>query len=138
VLDLPAGLRAALGGELGALMPLQGPAGLGTYEAGVWAGAAWHAGVAGEHLASRAGVAELAGAALAVHALWLATGLVAAAFAALATRLLPPPARLAGAEQAPLAASPSPVAPAAGVVQCTSCPAPELAAPIADDQPLPR
>lgn len=138
VLDLPTGLRAALGGELGALMPLQGPAGLGTYEAGVWAGAAWHAGLAGDHLASRAGVAELAGAALAVHALWLATGLVAAAFAALATRLLPAPARRAGAELAPSTASPSPVTPAAGVVQCTSGAAPEPAAPPADDQPLPR
>jgi len=30
------GLQAALGGELMALLPLQGPAGLGTYEAGVW------------------------------------------------------------------------------------------------------
>lgn len=29
-------LAAALGGELAALMPVQGPAGLGTYEAGVW------------------------------------------------------------------------------------------------------
>jgi hypothetical protein len=138
VLDLPTGLRAALGGELGALMPLQGPAGLGTYEAGVWAGAAWHAGLAGEHLASRAGVAELAGAALAVHALWLATGLVAAALAALATRLLPAPVRRAGTELAPSTASPSPVTPAAGVVQCTSGAAPEPAVPPADDQPLPR
>lgn len=138
VLDLPTGLRAALGGELGALMPLQGPAGLGTYEAGVWAGAAWHDGLAGSQFTSRTAVAELAGAALAVHALWLATGLVAAAFAALATRLLPAPARRAGAELAPSTASPSPVTPAAGVVQCTSGAAPEPAAPPADDQPLPR
>ncbi|MEY2688845.1 MAG: hypothetical protein RL375_3043 [Pseudomonadota bacterium] len=149
VLDLPTGLRAALGGELGALMPLQGPAGLGTYEAGVWAGAAWHAGLAGEPLTDRAGVAELAGAALAVHALWLATGLVAAAFAALATRLLPPSAKrvaalatpgqaAAGSEQASSTAPPSPVTPAAGVVQCTSGAAPEPAAPSADDQPQPR
>lgn len=29
-------LSAALGGELAALIPVQGPAGLGTYEAGVW------------------------------------------------------------------------------------------------------
>ncbi|MBK6851498.1 MAG: flippase-like domain-containing protein [Burkholderiales bacterium] len=138
VLDLPTGLRAALGGELGALMPLQGPAGLGTYEAGVWAGAAWHDGLAGSQFTSRTAVAELAGAALAVHALWLATGLVAAAFAALATRLLPAPVRRAGAELAPSTAPPSPVTPAAGVVQCTSGAAPEPAAPPADDQPLPR
>lgn len=30
------GMQGALGGELMALLPLQGPAGLGTYEAGVW------------------------------------------------------------------------------------------------------
>jgi hypothetical protein len=34
--SLLTGLQAALGGELMALLPLQGPAGLGTYEAGVW------------------------------------------------------------------------------------------------------
>lgn len=33
---------AALGGELAAVVPLQGPAGFGTYEAGVWAGMATH------------------------------------------------------------------------------------------------
>jgi hypothetical protein len=93
VVDLPAGLRGALGGELGALMPLQGPAGLGTYEAGVWAGAAWHgAGVDGR-FTSATSVAALAGAALAVHALWLATGLVAAAVAAVWPRLLRLPPR---------------------------------------------
>ena len=31
-------LRGALAGELSALLPITGPAGLGTYEAGVWAG----------------------------------------------------------------------------------------------------
>jgi Lysylphosphatidylglycerol synthase TM region len=31
----------ALGGELAAVVPLQGPAGFGTYEAGVWAAMAW-------------------------------------------------------------------------------------------------
>jgi uncharacterized membrane protein YbhN (UPF0104 family) len=31
-------LRGALTGELSALLPLTGPAGLGTYEAGVWTG----------------------------------------------------------------------------------------------------
>jgi hypothetical protein len=94
VVDLPAGLRGALGGELGALSPLQGPAGLGTYEAGVWAGAAWHGAVgSGGGGAGAAGVAELAGAALAVHALWLVTGLVAAAVAAVLPRLLGLPTR---------------------------------------------
>lgn len=33
-------LAGALGGELAAVVPLQGPAGFGTYEAGVWAGLA--------------------------------------------------------------------------------------------------
>jgi hypothetical protein len=94
VVDLPAGLRGALGGELGALSPLQGPAGLGTYEAGVWAGAAWHgAGAGGASATSATAMAELAGAALAVHALWLATGLVAAAVAAVLPRLLGIPTR---------------------------------------------
>ena len=35
-LDPRQSLAAALGGELAALLPLQGPGGLGTYEAGVW------------------------------------------------------------------------------------------------------
>ena len=34
----------ALGGELAAIVPLQGPAGFGTYEAGVWAAMAWLSG----------------------------------------------------------------------------------------------
>jgi hypothetical protein len=121
VVDLPAGLRGALGGELGALMPLQGPAGLGTYEAGVWAGAAWHAGGAatgaasgaatgatGGRLMSAAAMAELAGAALAVHALWLATGLLAAACAAVLPRLLRLPVRRPQAEPAGAGRSASP------------------------------
>ena len=33
-----AGWAGALGGELAAVVPIQGPAGFGTYEAGVWAG----------------------------------------------------------------------------------------------------
>jgi len=37
-LDTLQTLRGALAGELSALLPLTGPAGLGTYEAGVWAG----------------------------------------------------------------------------------------------------
>lgn len=39
-LPLDIALRAALGGELGGVQPLQPPAGLGAYEAGVWL-AAW-------------------------------------------------------------------------------------------------
>lgn len=39
-LPLLVGLQGALGGELAALLPIQGPSGLGTYEAGVWAGVA--------------------------------------------------------------------------------------------------
>ena len=37
---LATGWAGALGGELAAVVPLQGPAGFGTYEAGVWAGSA--------------------------------------------------------------------------------------------------
>jgi hypothetical protein len=36
--DLAQAWSGALGGELAAVVPLQGPAGFGTYEAGVWAG----------------------------------------------------------------------------------------------------
>jgi uncharacterized membrane protein YbhN (UPF0104 family) len=61
--------RGALGGELAGALPLQGPAGLGTYEAGVWVGAKlWHA-----------EAPQIAAAALAVHAFSLAVSLVAAA-----------------------------------------------------------
>ncbi|WP_158235655.1 lysylphosphatidylglycerol synthase domain-containing protein [Limnohabitans sp. G3-2] len=35
-LGMPASVSAALGGEIAALLPLQGPASLGTYETGVW------------------------------------------------------------------------------------------------------
>lgn len=77
--DLPllSALRAALGGELAGVQPLQGPAGLGTYEAGVW-------------LASRAGAdaqSRVVAAALAVHAFSLAVALGAAALA----QLIPAP-----------------------------------------------
>ena len=64
-------LRAALGGELAGVQPLQGPAGLGTYEAGIW-------------LASGAPAqaqATVVAAALAVHAFSLAVALGAAALA---------------------------------------------------------
>jgi uncharacterized membrane protein YbhN (UPF0104 family) len=65
--------RAALGGELAGVQPLQPPAGLGTYEGGVWlaAGAAPDA------------VGLVVSAALAVHAFSLAVALGAAAVAQL-------------------------------------------------------
>jgi hypothetical protein len=70
-LDLASSLSAALGGELAGVQPLQGPAGLGSYEAGVW-------------LAARASdtlQASVVAAALAVHAFALAIALGAAALA---------------------------------------------------------
>lgn len=67
------GLRAALGGELAGVQPLQGPAGLGSYEAGVWLAA--HA--------SDTLQASVVAAALAVHAFALAVALGAAALAQL-------------------------------------------------------
>jgi uncharacterized membrane protein YbhN (UPF0104 family) len=65
------GWTGALGGELAAVLPVQGPAGLGTYEAGVWAGAALRGRTA----------TEIAPPALAVHLVSLATALVAGALA---------------------------------------------------------
>jgi hypothetical protein len=67
------GLRAALGGELAGVQPLQGPAGLGSYEAGVWLAAQ----------ASDTLQASVVAAALAVHAFALAIALGAAALAQL-------------------------------------------------------
>lgn len=61
-------LRAALGGELAGVQPLQPPAGLGTYEAGVWLAA---------HVPAVQTQAVVA-AAIAVHAFSLAVALVAA------------------------------------------------------------
>jgi hypothetical protein len=84
--DMPpeAAWRAALGGELAGVQPLQGPAGLGTYEAGVW-------------LASMAPAdrqSSVVAAALAVHAFSLLVALGAAALAQLVpTPSLPPPDR---------------------------------------------
>ncbi len=78
-LPLEAALRAGLGGELGGVQPLQPPAGLGAYEAGVW-------------LAVRLPVErapELVAAALAVHAFSLCIALAAAALAQVA---IPPSA----------------------------------------------
>ena len=66
---LPA-LRGAIGGELAAVLPLQGPAGLGTYEGAVWAAVALH---------DRSGLAQLGAAALFIHLFALVVGLAAAA-----------------------------------------------------------
>jgi uncharacterized membrane protein YbhN (UPF0104 family) len=65
------GATGALGGELAGVLPVQGPAGLGTYEAGVWAGAA---------LRGRSAV-EIAAPAIAVHLLAFATALAAGGLA---------------------------------------------------------
>lgn len=72
-LDVMAALRGALGGELASVLPLQGPAGLGTYEAGVWAAA-----LMGQASVTGAG-AQVAAGALALHAFSLAVALAAAA-----------------------------------------------------------
>jgi uncharacterized membrane protein YbhN (UPF0104 family) len=68
-LDLAAGLRGALGGELASVLPLQGPAGLGTYEAGVWAATRVDGGA----------TAQVAAGALALHAFSLVVALLSAA-----------------------------------------------------------
>jgi uncharacterized membrane protein YbhN (UPF0104 family) len=77
-LGLPAALSGALGGELAGALPLQGPAGFGTYEVGTWLGAGKGAG----------GGVQVAVAAGAVHVFSLATALVAGGLAAVAPRLL--------------------------------------------------
>ncbi|RZK99803.1 MAG: UPF0104 family protein [Rubrivivax sp.] len=79
----PVAWAGALGGELAAIFPLQGPAGFGTYEAGVWAGVA--------ALLERQSplLTQVVGAALALHVCFLACAVCAAGVAA----LLPGPAR---------------------------------------------
>ncbi len=57
--------RAALTGEWAAILPLNGPAGLGPYEAGVWLGAI------AQSAAPAPAVADLVGAALLAHLFWL-------------------------------------------------------------------
>lgn len=59
------GWAGALGGELAAVVPIQGPAGFGTYEAGVWAGCALHAGTASQ------AASAIVPAALALHLCFL-------------------------------------------------------------------
>lgn len=68
--------RVALGGELGGVMPLQGPAGLGNYEAGAWLAAP------GPRLPAGSG-ATLIAAVLTVHGFSVALALTAAALAQL-------------------------------------------------------
>ncbi|MFZ2987991.1 lysylphosphatidylglycerol synthase domain-containing protein, partial [Ideonella sp.] len=67
-LTLQQGWGAAVAGELAAALPLQAPAGLGSYEAAIWA--------AGQWLGASAAPAELTAAALAVHGLSLASALL--------------------------------------------------------------
>ncbi len=64
--------RGALGGEVAAAMPFQPPAGLGPYEAGVWAGM---------RTAAALPVADVAAAALTVHILMLLTTVASATLA---------------------------------------------------------
>lgn len=71
----------ALGGELAAVVPLQGPAGFGTYEAGVWAGMA-------THLSAHSPALALAvSAALALHVCFLLCAVFAGALAWLLSHL---------------------------------------------------
>lgn len=71
----------ALGGELAAVVPLQGPAGFGTYEAGVWAGMA-------AHLSTHSPALALAvSAALALHVCFLLCAVFAGALAWLLSHL---------------------------------------------------
>lgn len=78
--EVPDAISGALGGELAALLPLQAPAGLGTYEAGIWGGV---------QLLGSAPVVlpQLAGAALLIHLWWLLVSLGAALVALLLPRL---------------------------------------------------
>jgi len=70
------GWGGALGGELAAVLPLQGPAGFGTYEAGVWAGMA---ALLPLHAPS---LGQAVGAALALHLCFLLCAVIAGAVAA--------------------------------------------------------
>ena len=97
-----AGFCGALGGELAAVLPLQAPAGVGTYEAGVALGTqARHAKIAAAAASAtpaeqlRAANADngrlIFGAALAVHALMLVVALATALAFSLIVRQLPAP-----------------------------------------------
>ena len=70
-LGLRNAVAGALGGELAGILPIQGPAGFGTYEAGVWAGASLHGGPS----------LRVAAPAVALHLFSLATALIGGAIA---------------------------------------------------------
>lgn len=73
----PVAWAGALGGELAAIFPLQGPAGFGTYEAGVWVGTATLL-EQGSPL-----LAQVVPAALALHVCFLLSSVCAAGMAAM-------------------------------------------------------
>lgn len=77
----------ALGGELAAIVPLQGPAGFGTYEAGVWAGMAAHL------PAQSAALSHAVSAALALHVCFLLCAVLAGALASVLSWANKPRAR---------------------------------------------
>ncbi len=70
-LDLLDATAGALVGELAAILPIQGPANFGTYEAGVWAGASLYGGPS----------LKVAAPAVALHLFSLATAVIAGAIA---------------------------------------------------------
>jgi len=72
------GVAGALGGELAAVLPVQGPAGLGTYEAGVVLAMRW----AGAAVGGTSAAGTLAWAALVWHGVGLLTALSFAAIGA--------------------------------------------------------
>lgn len=76
---LVSGLTGALGGELAAVLPVQGPAGLGTYEAGVTLGLHWAHSQAGASSVLAQGSAVWA--ALILHVMMLCSALCCAALA---------------------------------------------------------
>lgn len=77
----------ALGGELAAIVPLQGPAGFGTYEAGVWAGMAAHL------PAQSPALSHAVSAALALHVCFLLCAVLAGALASVLSWANKPRAR---------------------------------------------
>jgi uncharacterized membrane protein YbhN (UPF0104 family) len=82
------GVAGALGGELAGILPIQGPAGFGTYEAGVWAGASIYG----------RSVLRVAAPAVALHLFSLATAVAAGAIA----YALSPRAKKAGPKETSL------------------------------------
>ena len=84
----------ALGGELAAIVPLQGPAGFGTYEAGVWVGMAsgLPAGIQGAANAAAGPLTQAISAALALHLCFLLCAVLAGLVALWLSRLAPPAA----------------------------------------------